>query len=65
MGPLMIPCWPRFRSIVTAAGLLLFCAIRPAAALDMPSPFVQEVLIKSILVSLNDAVAAKDRKSVV
>jgi hypothetical protein len=29
-----------------------------AAALDMPSPFVQEVLVKSILVTLNDAVAA-------
>jgi hypothetical protein len=27
-------------------------------ALDMPSPFVQEVLVKSILVTLNDAVAA-------
>jgi hypothetical protein len=30
----------------------------PASALDMPSPFVQEVLIKSILVTLNDAVAS-------
>ncbi|WP_249132526.1 MULTISPECIES: hypothetical protein [unclassified Bradyrhizobium] len=60
MGPLMIPCWPRFRSIVAAAGLLLICAMRPASALDMPSPFVQEVLIKSILVSLNDAVAANN-----
>ena len=29
-----------------------------AHALDMPSPFVQEVLIKSILVTLNDAVAS-------
>ncbi|XIA67680.1 hypothetical protein ACFIOY_07340 [Bradyrhizobium sp. TZ2] len=29
-----------------------------ARALDMPSPFVQEVLIKSILVTLNDAVAS-------
>jgi hypothetical protein len=56
----MIPCWPRFRKIATVAGLLLICAIRPASALDMPSPFVQEVLIKSILVSLNDAVAADD-----
>ena len=60
MGPLMIPCWPRFRSIVAAGGLLLICAMRPASALDMPSPFVQEVLIKSILVSLNDAVAANN-----
>ena len=29
-----------------------------AHALDMPSPFVQEVLIKSILLTLNDAVAS-------
>ena len=29
-----------------------------AAALDMPSSFVQEVLVKSILVTLNDAVAS-------
>lgn len=54
----MIPRWLRFQSIAAAAGLLLICATRPASALDMPSPFVQEVLIKSILVSLNDAVAA-------
>ncbi|WGR99128.1 hypothetical protein MTX26_33945 [Bradyrhizobium sp. ISRA443] len=54
----MIPHWLRFQSIAAAAGLLLICATRPASALDMPSPFVQEVLIKSILVSLNDAVAA-------
>ncbi|MBR0692111.1 hypothetical protein [Bradyrhizobium lablabi] len=55
----MIPCRARFRSIA-AAGLLVICATRPASALDMPSPFVQEVLIKSILVSLNDAVAANN-----
>ena len=48
----------RFRSIATATGLLLISATLPASALDMPSPFVQEVLIKSILVSLNDAVAS-------
>jgi hypothetical protein len=29
-----------------------------ALALDMPSPLVQEILVKSILVTLNDAVAA-------
>ncbi len=29
-----------------------------AAALDMPSPVVQEILVKSILVTLNDAVAS-------
>ena len=49
--------WASFRSIA-AAGLLLMFATVPASALDMPSPFVQEVLIKSILVSLNDAVAS-------
>jgi hypothetical protein len=32
--------------------------IGKAAAQDMPSPFVQEVLVKSILVSLNDAVVS-------
>ena len=56
----MIPCSRRFRSIAAAAGLVLLCTMRPASALDMPSPFVQEVLIKSILVSLNDAVAANN-----
>lgn len=60
MGPFMIPRWPRFRSTIIASALLLICAMRPAAALDVPSPFVQEVLIKSILVSLNDAVAANN-----
>jgi hypothetical protein len=54
----MIPCWARFRSLAAATGLLVTCAALPASALDMPSPFVQEVLIKSILLSLNDAVAA-------
>lgn len=37
--------------------LALLAPVR-AETLDMPSPYVQEVLIKSILVSLNDAVAA-------
>ncbi|WP_249159620.1 hypothetical protein [Bradyrhizobium tropiciagri] len=50
----------RLRSIAAVAGIVLICAMRPASALDMPSPFVQEVLIKSILVSLNDAVAANN-----
>ncbi|KJC60489.1 hypothetical protein UP10_12815 [Bradyrhizobium sp. LTSPM299] len=50
--------WARFRSIAIAPGLLLISATLSASALDMPSPFVQEVLIKSILVSLNDAVAS-------
>jgi hypothetical protein len=34
------------------------CDTGEAAAQDMPSPFVQEVLVKSILVSLNDAVVS-------
>jgi hypothetical protein len=33
-------------------------ALDRAQALDMPSPFVQEVLVKSILVTLNDAVVS-------
>ena len=37
--------------------LVAACPIR-AQAQDMPSPLVQEVLIKSILVTLNDAVAS-------
>jgi hypothetical protein len=42
-----------------AAVMALGAAFSPTArALDMPSPFVQEVLIKSILVTLNDAVAS-------
>ena len=51
--------WAKFRSVaaivaLAAAGL----SSPPVLALDMPSPFVQEVLVKSILVTLNDAVAA-------
>lgn len=56
-----MPYWARFRSIaaVTAlAALASTAALDQARALDMPSPFVQEVLVKSILVTLNDAVAA-------
>ena len=50
-------CWARFRW--AAAVMALVAAFSPqASALDMPSPFVQEVLIKSILVTLNDAVAS-------
>ena len=49
--------WARFR---WAAAVALLVAASPTRAhpLDMPSPFVQEVLIKSILVTLNDAVAS-------
>ena len=52
----MIPCRSLVRLLATAVALLTICASR-ATALDMPSPFVQEVLVKSILVTLNDAVA--------
>ena len=50
-------CWARFR---WAAAVALLVAAFPisAHALDMPGPFVQEILIKSILVTLNDAVAS-------
>jgi hypothetical protein len=49
--------WARFSW--AAAVMLTVAAFSPRArALDMPSPFVQEVLIKSILVTLNDAVAS-------
>lgn len=49
--------WARFRW-ATAVTLLVAVSSLKAHALDMPSPFVQEVLIKSILVTLNDAVAS-------
>src|SRR3954467_2273597 len=49
--------WARLRW--AAAVLAMVAAFSPPArALDMPSPFVQEVLIKSILVTLSDAVAS-------
>jgi hypothetical protein len=41
-----------------AAAVLVLIGICPAKALDMPGPAVQEVLVKSILVTLNDAVAS-------
>jgi hypothetical protein len=40
------------------AAVLSLLAIGPARALDMPGPSAQEVLVKSILVTLNDAVAS-------
>ena len=49
--------WARFRW-AAAVALLIAASPTRAHALDMPSPFVQEVLIKSILVTLNDAVAS-------
>ena len=49
--------WARFRWVAAAIALVAISSIK-ARALDMPNAFVQEILIKSILVSLNDAVAA-------
>lgn len=48
--------WARF--LAKAAMILVAAYSTRAHALDMPSPFVQEVLIKSILVTLNDAVTS-------
>src|ERR1700712_5265707 len=53
--------WARFRwiaAVMALAALTLAKALDQAQALDMPSPFVQELLVKSILVTLNDAVFA-------
>jgi len=49
--------WARFRWVAAAIILVAISSIK-VRALDMPSPFVQEILIKSILVTLNDAVAS-------
>ena len=49
--------WARLRWVAAAMVLVAVSSIK-ARALDMPSPFVQEILIKSILVTLNDAVAS-------
>ena len=49
--------WARFRWAAAVTVLVAACPIR-AAALDMPSPLVREILVKSILVTLNDAVAS-------
>jgi hypothetical protein len=49
--------WARLRWVAAAVVLVAVSSIK-ARALDMPSPFVQEILIKSILVTLNDAVAS-------
>jgi hypothetical protein len=50
-------CWARFQWVVVVALALATSPVR-AQGLDMPSPFVQEILIKSILVTLYDAVAS-------
>ena len=49
--------WARFLWAAIVALMLAALPVR-AQGLDMPSPFVQEILIKSILVTLNDAVAS-------
>ncbi|MEO8317599.1 MAG: hypothetical protein ABJA75_05645 [Bradyrhizobium sp.] len=49
--------WARFRWAATVMLLVAVSSMR-ASALDMPSPLVQEILVKSILVTLNDAVAS-------
>jgi len=49
--------WARFQWAAIVALVLVASPVR-AQGLDMPSPFVQEILIKSILVTLNDAVAS-------
>ena len=48
--------WAR-QGLATAVLALIACPVQ-ALALDMPGPSAQEVLVKSILVTLNDAVAA-------
>src|SRR3979411_2502042 len=50
--------WARFRLIAAAVWLAAVTAPGRAPAQGMPGPFVQEVLVKSILVTLSDAVAA-------
>lgn len=49
--------WARLQWAVALALTVAASPVR-AQGLDMPSPFVQEILIKSILVTLNDAVAS-------
>jgi hypothetical protein len=49
--------WAQLRSVAAVLAALAISTAR-APAQGMPSPFVQEVLIKSILVTLSDAVAA-------
>jgi hypothetical protein len=53
----MVHCAP-FRLIAALLVMAALTVSTRASAQGMPSPFVQEVLIKSILVTLSDAVAA-------
>jgi hypothetical protein len=50
--------WARLRLIAAIMAPVAICLCGPASAQGMPSPAVQEVLVKSILVTLSDAVAA-------
>jgi hypothetical protein len=52
--------WAHLRFAAAVMATLAPWAPTPAAAQGMPSPLVQEVLIKSILVTLSDAVAANN-----
>jgi hypothetical protein len=50
--------WAYLRLAAALIAVFTICDTGEAAAQEMPSPFVQEVLVKSILVSLNDAVVS-------
>ncbi|MGH6712895.1 MAG: hypothetical protein ACREEK_28550 [Bradyrhizobium sp.] len=49
--------WTRQGLATAVLALIAACPVK-ALALDMPGPSAQEVLVKSILVTLNDAVAS-------
>ena len=49
--------WARQGLVTAGLALIAACPVN-ALALDMPGPSAQEVLVKSILVTLNDAVAS-------
>jgi hypothetical protein len=50
--------WARLRMAAALMAILAICGADSAFAQGMPGPFVQEVLVKSILVTLSDAVAS-------
>ncbi|MFH0298630.1 hypothetical protein AAFX91_15570 [Bradyrhizobium sp. 31Argb] len=52
--------WAHLRLAAAVMAMLALSVPVPAAAQAMPSPLVQEVLVKSILVTLSDAVAANN-----
>lgn len=49
--------WARLRLIAAVLAAIALSTVK-APAQGMPSPFVQEVLVKSILLTLNDAVTS-------